>query len=117
MGGPILALTYKGLITLYGNRFRLLRWLAPAGQMALTNYLSQSLVWTVICYGYGLGLASDLQARALHVPLALAFFALQVQWSHWWLARYEYGPMEYLWRWFTYLEKPAFRYNQPDSLP
>ncbi len=117
LGGPILALTYIGLITLYGNRFRLLRWLAPAGQMALTNYLSQSLVWTVICYGYGLGLASDLQARALHVPLALAFFALQVQWSHWWLARYEYGPMEYLWRWFTYLEKPAFRVNQPDTLP
>ena len=127
IGGLLLALAYMGLLSLYGSRLRILRWVAPAGRMPLTNYLSQSLVWTIICYGYGLGLAPYLQSRALHVPLALAFFALQVQWSHWWLARFEHGPLEYLWRWFTYFEKPAFlrkstdvnrvSFSQPDSLP
>lgn len=127
LGALLLALAYIGLISLYGSRFRIMRWLAPAGRMSLTNYLSQSVIWTVICYGYGFGLAPYLQARAVQVPLALTFFALQVQWSHWWLARYEHGPVEYLWRWFTYFEKPAFlrkapevnriSFNQPDSLP
>ncbi len=85
-----------------------LRWVAPAGRMALTNYLGQSVVCTLIFYGYGLGYFERLP-RAGQVPFAIALFALQVLCSRWWLARFRYGPMEWLWRAVTYLQWPPLR--------
>jgi uncharacterized protein len=85
-----------------------LRWLAPAGRMALTNYLTQSLFWTWVFYGYGLGLYGQVPRWAMPL-LALAFFALQVQASHWWLGRYRFGPAEWLWRTLTYLRWQPMR--------
>jgi uncharacterized protein len=85
-----------------------LRWLAPAGRMALTNYLMQSLVCTLVFYGYGLGYFERLP-RAWQPVFVLALFALQVLFSRWWLARYRFGPMEWLWRWMTYAKRPAMR--------
>jgi uncharacterized protein len=80
--------------------------LAPAGRMALTNYLLQSVVMTLVFYGYGLGWFEQLP-RAWQVPFALAFFALQVAFSRWWLQRFRHGPLEWLWRAGTYLRWPA----------
>ena len=77
--------------------------LAPAGRMALTNYLMQSLVCTWIFYGYGLGYFEQLP-RAWHPVFALALFGLQVLVSHLWLSRFRFGPMEWLWRSATYLK-------------
>lgn len=77
--------------------------LAPAGRMALTNYLMQSLVCTWIFYGYGLGYFEQLP-RAWHPVFALALFGLQVLVSHLWLSRFRFGPMEWVWRSATYLK-------------
>ena len=85
-----------------------LRWLAPAGRMALTNYLMQSVVCTLVFYGYGLGYFERLP-RAWQPVFVLALFALQVMFSRWWLARYRFGPMEWLWRWMTYAKRPVMR--------
>lgn len=85
-----------------------LRWLAPAGRMALTNYLLQSVVCTLVFYGYGLGHFEQLP-RAWQPVFVLALFAVQVVASRWWLARHRYGPMEWLWRWLTYGRRPAMR--------
>jgi uncharacterized protein len=85
-----------------------LRWLAPAGRMALTNYLMQSVVCTLVFYGYGLGYFERLP-RAWQPVFVLALFALQVILSRWWLARYRFGPMEWLWRWMTYARRPPMR--------
>lgn len=82
--------------------------LAPAGRMALTNYLLQSVVCTLIFYGYGLGYFEQL-SRAWQVPFVLVFFALQVALSHWWLARFRFGPVEWGWRAFTYWQRPLLR--------
>ncbi|MDR7069200.1 uncharacterized protein J2X02_002051 [Pseudoxanthomonas japonensis] len=82
---------------------RPLGWLAPAGRMALTNYLMQSLVCTWIFYGYGLGYFEQLP-RAWHPVFALALFGLQVLVSHLWLSRFRFGPMEWLWRSATYVK-------------
>jgi uncharacterized protein len=87
---------------------RALAWLAPAGRMALTNYLVQSLVWTFVFYGYGLGLWEQVP-RAGHPILALGFFAVQVLASRWWLARFRFGPAEWLWRLATYGQAPPMR--------
>ncbi|TXH77220.1 MAG: DUF418 domain-containing protein [Lysobacteraceae bacterium] len=85
-----------------------LRLTAPAGRMALSNYLGQSVICTLIFYGYGLGYFERLP-RAWQPAFALALFALQVLVSRWWLARFRYGPAEWLWRAATYLQWPAMR--------
>jgi uncharacterized protein len=82
--------------------------LAPAGRMALTNYLMQSLVCTWIFYGYGLGYFEQLP-RAWQPVFALALFSLQVLASHLWLSRFRFGPMEWLWRSATYLKPQPLR--------
>ena len=81
---------------------------APAGRMALSNYLLQSIVFGTLFYGYGLGLWGEV-SRSGQVLAALAFFALQLALSHAWMARFRHGPVEWLWRAWTYLQLPAMR--------
>ena len=111
LGNLALCLGYAATLVLAFESpywWRRLSLLAPAGRMALSNYLLQSLVCVGIFYGHGLGFYEQLP-RAWQVPFVLLLFALQVAASHWWLARYRYGPMEWLWRWLTYGRRPAFR--------
>jgi uncharacterized protein len=111
LAGLILALAYGAtLVTLLAGRLGpwLRTWLAPAGRMALSNYLLQSLIGTLLFYGYGLGLWGRV-GRAWQVLLVLAFYSLQLLLSRWWLARFNYGPMEWLWRASTYWQWPAMR--------
>ena len=80
------------------------RWLgvfAAPGQMALTNYLLQSLLGVSLFMGIGLGLAGRLSLPAIYA-YAIGLYVLQVLWSRWWLARHAQGPMEALWRRWTY---------------
>ena len=80
---------------------RLLGWAAPLGRMAFTNYLAQSVILGWIFYGYGLGLFGRLGvANALTIGIAV--YAGQVVFSAWWLRRYRYGPVEWLWRTLMY---------------
>lgn len=114
MGAQAMSLGYLAwILRLLDAGARWLRWLAPAGRMALTNYLGQSLVCTLVFYGYGLGYFEQLP-RAWQVPFVFALFALQVLSSRWWLARYRYGPAEWLWRAVTYLRVPAMRISAAD---
>ncbi len=85
-----------------------LQWLAPAGRMALSNYLAQSLICTLVFYGYGLGMFEQM-GRAWQLLFAVALFAAQVVLSHYWLRYFRFGPMEWLWRAFTYLQLPPLR--------
>ncbi len=114
MGSQAMSLGYLAwILRLLDAGMRWLRWLAPAGRMALTNYLGQSLVCTLVFYGYGLGYFEQLP-RAWQVPFVFALFALQVMFSRWWLSRYRYGPAEWLWRAVTYLRVPAMRISAAD---
>jgi uncharacterized protein len=107
---PVLSLGYAAGLCLLFQRVRALRRaFAPAGQMALTNYLLQSVGALAIFYGIGFGLFG-------RVPLvvallgAIAFFVLQTIASRAWLARATFGPVEWLWRMFTYRRRvPLFR--------
>jgi uncharacterized protein len=85
-----------------------LRWAAPAGRMALTNYLGQSLVCSLVFYGYGLGYFEQMP-RAWQVAFALGLFTVQVLLSRLWLTRFRFGPMEWLWRAATYGRWPSLR--------
>jgi len=111
LGNLPLAFGYLSLLVLalgVPGLSRVLSWLAPAGRMALTNYLMQSLVASTLFYGYGFGLWGQV-GRAGQVGLVFVVFALQVVASRWWLSRHRFGPMEWLWRWLTYGHRPAMR--------
>lgn len=71
--------------------------LAAAGRMAFTNYLATSLICTTLFYGYGLGWYGHFSRWQLY-PLVLAIWALILIWSRLWLARFRFGPFEWLWR-------------------
>lgn len=94
-GAGILALTQFPATT---------RWLcafAPIGRMAFTNYLMQSAVFAFIFFGWGLGQFGRMNATPAFA-LGIAVFALQMLFSTWWLRRYRYGPVEWLWRTLMY---------------
>jgi uncharacterized protein len=84
------------------------------GRMALTNYLAQGFIYAFVMFGVGpgLGLAGKIGSFAV-VLICLAYFALQIVFSQWWLARYRFGPMEWVWRTLTYGARPPMRRMQP----
>lgn len=85
-----------------------LGYLAPVGRMALTNYLTQSVLYLLLLTGVGVGLYGDV-GPAWCVGLALIIFAAQMVLSGWWLARYRFGPAEWVWRTLTYGELQPMR--------
>jgi uncharacterized protein len=84
---------------LWRMRFRLI---ATVGRMPLTNYLLQTAIATTIFYGWGLGFWNEGGPLAWLLLAFAIYFIVQVPLSSWWLARFEYGPMEHLWRVMTY---------------
>ena len=113
IGAPMLSLAYVSALALlagtpaWGKRLSVL---APVGQMALTNYLTQSIVCTLIFYGYGLGLFGKVGAVA-GIGLTIAIYLIQIPISHWWMKRFQFGPAEWLWRSLTYLKPQPMRRN------
>lgn len=104
VGGPMLCLGYASAIMLLlqqGNWARTLRPIGSVGRMALSNYLLQSVVCTMIFNAYGLGLYGSV-GRVSTIGLAVVIYAAQVPFSVWWLRRFEFGPAEWLWRTLTY---------------
>jgi len=98
-----MALAYaSGFVLLWqagGERW--LRHFAPVGRMALTNYLSQSIICITIFYGIGFGMIGRFAPWQV-VTTALTIYTGQWLFSRWWLGRYAFGPMEWLWRSLTY---------------
>lgn len=77
------------------------RLFAATGQMALTNYLSQSVLCLFIFTGAGLALYGELARHELYYVVA-AIWILQLAWSPVWLRHFRYGPAEWIWRSLTY---------------
>lgn len=78
----------------------LLGWAAPLGRMAFTNYLMQSIIFSAVFFGWGLGLYGMKAAPALAIGVGV--YGLQVVGSAAWLRRYRFGPVEWLWRTMMY---------------
>ena len=110
LGNLPACLGYVGLVVLMlhgGPWVSRIRVLAPLGRMALTNSLMQSLLCALVFYHHGLGQWG--MPRAWQVVFVIVVYAAQLAFSHWWLARFRYGPAEWLWRGFTYRETPRLR--------
>ncbi|WP_103531293.1 DUF418 domain-containing protein [Streptomyces sp. SM11] len=87
---------------------RLAARLAPAGRMALTNYLTQSLVMALVFTGYGAALYGRAGAAAV-LGGALLFYGCQLAASAWLMRRHRFGPVERLLRAVTLWGRPAPR--------
>ncbi len=90
------------LLILQSRRIsKMMSFIAPLGQMSLTNYLSQSLILGLIFYGYGFGLFGKLSPTEGGV-IGLAIYGAQIIISIVWLRLFRFGPCEWLWRSMTY---------------
>jgi uncharacterized protein len=109
---PLLCLFYIAgiaLLSMKSERWRtLFAPLAIVGRMPLTNYLMQSVVFTTLLYSWGFGLYGRLGPAAC-LAVTAVIFAVQVLYSRWWMARFRFGPLEWLWRGATYGHFPALR--------
>lgn len=97
---PVLIVAHAALALLLVTRFAesaLVKRIAAAGRAAFTNYLGTNLVMTTIFYGYGLGLFGEI-GRAQAYLFVFGMWALMLLWSKPWLDRFQYGPLEWLWR-------------------
>ncbi len=106
-GVPALALGIIALVTTIWQRAawrRLLRFLAPVGRMALTNYLLQTVICVFIFYGYGFGMYGRVGATTATL-IALTIFLIQIVISGLWLRYLNYGPVEWIWRQLTYRKR------------
>lgn len=110
---PVLSVGYISAVVSLFHTARGLRLLAPfgwSGRMALTNYLTQSLVYGFVLFGIGPGLAmaGHIGATAL-IGITVVAYAAQIAFSRWWLSRFAYGPAEWVWRALTYGQWPSMR--------
>jgi uncharacterized protein len=110
-GATALSLSYAaGLLLLIQRskwRERLFP-LAGMGQMALTVYISQSIIFATLFLDHAL----DLQRRvspALVFAAAALIYAAQLGISVWWVRRFRFGPLEWLWRTLTYARRQPMR--------
>jgi uncharacterized protein len=115
-----LAFVYIGIVLLLVARDRAwLRRLAPFawnGRMALTNYMVQVAFLDSTFSHYGLGLDGVMSPR--WIPLcAIGLFGVQAVFARWWLSRYEYGPLEWVWRSVTYWRPARFRRIETAGVP
>lgn len=108
---PLLSMTYAAAFLLAIRTRALSRlgaWLAPAGRMALSNYLMQSVICAFLFTGWGLRLFASVSPLT-SVGIAVAIFGLQLPWSAWWLRRHAYGPVEWVLRALTLWALPPWR--------
>lgn len=110
-GGPLLAISYGLIIAHLAETKWLnkpLKAISYVGRMSFSNYLFQSILSTFIFYQYGLGLYGRVSI-AFGTLLVLIIYACQILLSWLWLKYYHYGPLEWVWRNFTYWNKQKLR--------
>ncbi len=113
-GSTALALSYAAGITLLAQRNRGRRLLAPlgaTGRVALTVYLSGPVMLGILFYGFAFGNAFWLGPAAV-TGYAFLFYAINIVFAVWWVKRFRFGPMEWLWRGLTYLKFPSMRLQE-----
>ncbi len=99
-----LGFAYAALLALFCIRhsgLRLWKWFAWPGRMALTNYISQSVIGIYLFYGIGFALGGSLGLWQTEL-MAACVFVFQIVFSKFWLSYFRFGPLEWIWRMLTY---------------
>jgi uncharacterized protein len=104
-----LGLAYAaGFLLLWRVASGALKVFAAPGRMALTNYLSQTLISLTVFYGIGFGQAGLWSIQRLLLFVCVVY-AVQIVFSSLWLKHFHFGPMEWIWRALTYGKAPQLR--------
>ncbi|WP_291150969.1 DUF418 domain-containing protein [Flavobacterium sp. UBA7680] len=93
----------SGIILLYDSKKlkTIFDYFSAGGKMTLTNYITQNILGAFIFSGIGFGIA-DTMPYWFYFSLAVFVFIIQLFISKWWLSKYNYGPIEWLWRSASY---------------
>lgn len=111
LGGAASALFYIVLITLISQSALGLKIVMPfkyVGRMALSNYILQSVFCFILFYGIGFGLYGSIKP-SIAILIVIVFYSLQIIGSKWWLSRFRFGPLEWIWRTLSYKKKQVIR--------
>ena len=114
LGAPVQAFGYAALLAIAADGSlmgRVLKVFAPLGRMAFTNYVAQSLIFSWIFMGYGLGRYDRMSTTSAFL-LGSAVYVAQIIFSILWLRRFRFGPLEWLWRSLMYGKRQPMR-KQP----
>lgn len=115
LGRAAMVIGHIGLIILVhrsGILKLLMKCLAACGQMALSNYLMQSVVCGAIFYGFGFGMFGKLERSELYIVVA-GVWLVQLIVSPIWLRVFQFGPAEWLWRSLTYWKRQPMLRDAP----
>lgn len=106
-GTYVLAIGYIALFACLFSRYQtqMNHYFAPIGKLSLTNYLMQSIICTIIFYGYGFGLFGKL-GIFVGILLSVIIYGIQLKASQYYLKRFSLGPVETILRWFVYFKNP-----------
>lgn len=77
--------------------------ITPYGKMSLTNYITQSIVGSMLYYNWGFALHNQFGITASCLA-GIVFFILQFSFCRWWMNHHSHGPMEYIWKRATWLK-------------
>ncbi|MCA0171448.1 DUF418 domain-containing protein [Bacillus sp. RAR_GA_16] len=115
LGGPLLSLFYMSGISLFYYSGKTLKPLEWVGKMALTNYLLQSIISTLLFYHYGLSFYGEIEVTT-GILLVIGIFLFQILFSRWWLLKFQYGPIEWIWRMGTYRTRFPLKKHQKGEI-
>jgi uncharacterized protein len=99
------------LFAMFYQKSKVQRWLlkfAPYGRMALTNYFFQSSLGTFLFFGWGLGYLTEIR-NSYTFLISILVILVQMLLSKWWLSKFQYGPLEWLWRSITFFKWYPFK--------
>jgi uncharacterized protein len=103
-GSILMAYSYMSLLIVFCRSSALMKLkglLANVGKMALTNYLSHTLICGFIFYGWGLGFYGSFE-RSDMLLVVIGIWIFQLFFSNFWMSHFRFGPFEWLWRSMTY---------------
>jgi uncharacterized protein len=104
--GMLMLIVQSGALTWLTSR------LAAVGRMALSNYLTHSIVCTTLFYGYGFNLFGQINRTGL-ACIVLCIWLFQLWISPLWLKHFRFGPAEWVWRSLTYWKRQPMRRSEP----
>lgn len=110
-GASAFSFFYAALIAVLFERPRWRRILAPlgaVGRTALTNYVLQTILFSLVFAGFGFGQQARLGSAPVFAIAAL-IYAIELPFSVWWLKHFQFGPLEWLWRTLTYMRLQPMR--------
>jgi uncharacterized protein len=111
IGGPFVAAAWIGLVMLickFGALSSARKVLAQVGRMALTNYIGQSVICSLLFYGHGFGWFGQFERVEL-LYVVVAIWVFQITFSNLWLSKFRFGPLEWAWRSATYVRFQQLR--------